>query len=200
MDDESELQAKKTKRKSRPPRKVTSNVIREQALRYLDRYSTTTSKLKRHLINKNRKAILYHDQDAEELEICVDQVIESLEKIGVLNDQLYADFKARSMARQGKSIRQIKNKLYEHGLDGDQSEHALTELTETEGHSDRIGAAKYIRKRKFGPYKDKEIREDRYEKELMAMARNGFGFQLSQELLKLDSIEEIEDIIFNKNK
>ncbi len=186
----------KEKRKPRPPKEVTATLLREQALKYLDRFSVTTHKLKRHLLTKNRNSILLHQSDPEQIENMIDELIVRLEKNGILNDQSYANSKARSMARQGKSLRQIKGKLFVLGLNDDENRVAQQEIIENEGYSDRVGAAKYIRKRRFGPYKQDPPFAERREKELMALVRNGYDFDIANELLSLQSVEEIENIIY----
>ncbi|WP_025898964.1 regulatory protein RecX [Sneathiella glossodoripedis] len=187
---------KKAEKKKRPPKEVTPTLLREQALRYLDRFAATTHKLKRHLLNKNRRAIEHYGQDVETIEQQIDQLIERFEKQGILDDQLYANGKARSMARQGKSLRQIKGKLYSLGLSEQETSTAEEEIVDSEGYSDQVGAAKLIRRRRFGPYKETPPMAERREKELMALVRNGFDFELSSKLLSIETIDELEDIIF----
>ncbi|MCG8493770.1 MAG: recombination regulator RecX [Sneathiellales bacterium] len=187
---------KKKPKKERPPREVTQDLLRRQALRYLDRFAATTMKLRRHLLNKNAKAIEFHGQDPETVLAMIDQEIEKLEKAGILNDQLYASGKARSMARQGKSSLQIGVKLGSLGFDEDQSDYAMEQLREEEGYTDRKAAAKYIRKRRFGPFKPLETREERLQKELASLVRNGFDYAMAKALLLLDSPEEIDEIIY----
>ena len=191
---------KKKPIKKKPPKEVTAARLREQALRYLDRFSATTHKMKRHLLTKNREAISFHDQDIETISLQIDELITKLEKAGILNDQLYAESKARSMARQGKSFRQIEGKLYTLGITDNQKDQAIEELTNTEGHSDRVGAAKFIRRRRFGPYKTTPDRSERRDKELLSLVRNGFDYGLAGALLDLESIEEIADIIYHNIK
>ena len=192
MDDEE----KPKKRAPRPPKPVTPQRVREQALRYLDRFAATTDKLKRHLMTKNHRAIQYHDQDESEVFQMIEEAVAKLVKQGLMDDQQYADAKARSLSRQGKSTRHIRQKLFSLGLDEGHTDHALDELTEVEGYTDLIGAAKYVRKRKFGPYKDVEIREQRRDKELGALMRSGYSFDVASRILNLESVEEVEDIIF----
>jgi len=188
----------KKKRKPRPPKDVTPRLVREQALRYLDRFATTTQKLQRHLFTKNRKAIELYDLDETTVLKIIDTEIEKLISAGIMDDQEYADSKARSMARQGKSKRQIVGKLFNLGLDENHSDHAITELEDVGGHTDKIGAAKYIKKRRFGPYKDPATQKDRGQKELLTLVRNGFSYALGEKLLSLETIEEIENIIYGE--
>jgi len=187
---------KKKPRPKRPPKDVTPRLLREQALRYLDRFATTTLKLRRHLFSKNARAIEFHDLDADTVFALIDVEIEKLVRAGLLDDQQYADDKARAMSRYGKSKRQIEGKLFSLGLTEGHSDHAMTELVETEGYTDRIGAAKYIRKRRFGPFKDPDTQSDRLQKELLTLVRNGYTYDLAEKLLTMETAEEIEDIIF----
>lgn len=197
-DYEEQAEKKKKVKKERPPKDVTPALLRAQALRYLDRFAATTMKLRRHLMTKSRKSIEFHTLDPENVLQMIDVEIERLEKAGILNDQEYASGKARSMSRQAKSKLQIELKLQSLGFDESQADQAITQLVDEEGHSDRIAAAKYIRKRKFGPFKPVETREDRRNKELSSLVRNGFEFGLAAALLDLPSIEEIENIIFSE--
>jgi len=185
-------------RKPRPLKEVTPKRIRGQALRYLDRFATTTPKLARHLYNKNRKAIEFFELDEHSVMQIIETEIEKLVSAGIMDDQQYADSKARTMARQGKSKRQIVGKLITFGLEDSHTDHAITELEEVQGHTDELGAAKYIKKRRFGPYKDPETQVDRHQKELLTLVRNGFDFSLGERLLKFENIENIEDIIYGK--
>ncbi len=186
-------------RKERPPKVVTADLLRRQALRYLDRFAATTLKLRRHLFNKNAKAIEFHDQDPEAVQLLIDQEIEKLEKAGILDDQEYASGKARSMARQGKSGLQIGMKLGSLGFNEEQSDHALERLREEEGYTERKAAAKYIRKRRFGPFKPLETRDERLQKELASLVRNGFEYSMAKSLLLLENPEDIDTIIYSSD-
>ena len=67
--------------------------------------------------------------------------------------------------------------------------HAITAL-ELESEDPELEAAKALmRKRRLGPYG----KGDRFEKDLGAMARAGFSLRLARDLLKLETVEEVED-------
>ena len=193
MDDEEE---QPKKRKPRPLKPVDKKRVREQALRYLDRFAATTDKMKRHLFTKNYKAMAHHSQDEEDIRQMIEEIVQSLVKAGLMDDQQYADSKARSLSRQGKSTRHIRQKLQSLGLKDKQADHALTELSEVEGYTDFLGAAKYVRKRRFGPYKDFDTREERRDKEMSALMRNGYSFDISNKILSLETVEEVENILY----
>lgn len=185
----------KPKKPPRPPKTITPSLLRQQALRYLDRFASTTTKMQRHLLNKSRNAIEFHDLDPGVVLEMIDVEIKKLEKSGIINDQEYASSKARTMARQGKSKVQIGVKLNILGFDDALSDTAFSQLSEA-GHNDRIAAAKYVKKRRFGPFKPQETREERLNKELSTLVRNGFEFGLANAILSLETTEEIEDIIY----
>jgi len=187
----------KPKKPPKPPKAITPALLRGQALRYLDRFSATTTKMQRHLLNKSKKAIEYHQLDLESVVEMIDVEIGKLVEAGILNDQEYASSKARTMSRQGKSKMQIGVKLNTLGFDDLISDHAFSELSEA-GHNDRLAAAKYIKKRRFGPFKPEDTRDERLNKELSTLVRNGFDFGLANALLSLETTEEIEDIIYGE--
>lgn len=196
---ENRKQKKKREKKEKPPADVTHALIRRQALKYLDRFAATTMKLRRHLLNKNAKAIEFHGLDTEDVLQNIDTEIEKLVKAGIMDDQLYASSKARSMARQGKSSLQINVKLGSLGFDEQQSDTALDRLKEEEGFTDKKAAARYIKRRRFGPYKPDETREEREQKELAALVRNGFELGTAKAVLSLATTEEIEDLIYGED-
>jgi regulatory protein len=152
-------------------------------------------KLRRHLASKNRMAIEFHAMPEDELLAMIDVEIDRLVAAGIVNDQEYATSKARSMARQGKSALQIDVKLHALGFDDDQSEQAARHLRDEEGHSERLAAARYIRKRRFGPFRPAETRHERRPAELASLVRNGFAYHLADSLLDQDR-DYLETVIY----
>ncbi|WP_169545538.1 regulatory protein RecX [Sneathiella aquimaris] len=195
LDDDFQHNKKKVK-KEKPPKEISPALIRQQALRYLDRFAATTMKLRRHLMNKSSKAIEFHQTEPEAVLEIIDAEISKLVDAGILNDTEYAASKARSMGRQGKSSLQISVKLQSLGFKDNEADRALDQLREEEGYTERKAAAKYIKKRRFGPYKPDGESKERLQKELQTLVRNGFDYSLSKSLLTMERCEEIEEIIF----
>ncbi|USG59566.1 recombination regulator RecX [Sneathiella marina] len=183
-------------RKKRKPKEPTPRWIREQALRYLDRFATTTHKMRTHLYKKAEPALALFELDEAELRATIDTEISKLVASGFMNDSEYAASKARLMAKQGKSLNQIRRKLMELELSEDIQESALSGLGEDQEKIDMAAAALYVRKRKFGPYKPEETRKARWEKEMGSLARNGFSYRIANRILAMDTVEGIEDLIF----
>lgn len=183
------------KKKQRKPKEPTSRWLRDQALRYLDRFATTAQKMHHHLYRKAQAGKLFFDIDEAELRIRIDLEIEKLVSSGFINDRGYAASKARVMSRQGKSFNQIRRKLMELDVSEEIQEAALAGLGDDIEAIDVRAAALYVRKRKFGPYKADGARKERWEKEMGSLARNGFSFSVASLVLSLETIDLVEDLI-----
>ncbi len=107
-----------------------------------------------------------------------------------LDDQNYAEIRANSAARSGRSKRAIARKLAEKGVD-----RAIVE-TVLQDADDLRSAVVYARKKAFGPFRrpDVDADDDRWTKEIASFARQGFGFDLAKRVLALDP-DEAEDIL-----
>ncbi len=51
----------------------------------------------------------------------------------------------------------------------------------------------YARKRRLGPYGNPGAREDRREKDLAALGRKGFGYDMARRVIETDDLAELED-------
>lgn len=107
-----------------------------------------------------------------------------------LDDQNYAEIRASSAARNGRSKRAIARKLSEKGVDRSIVQAVLL-------YTDDLRAAVvYARKKAFGPFRRPDIEGDdaRWSKEIASFARQGFGFDLAKHVLAMDR-EAAEDIL-----
>lgn len=107
-----------------------------------------------------------------------------------LDDQNYAEIRANSAARSGRSKRAIARKLAEKGVD-----RAIVE-TVLQDADDLRSAVVYARKKAFGPFRRPGVDadDDRWTKEIASFARQGFGFDLAKRVLALEP-DEAEDIL-----
>ena len=183
-------------KKPRKPIEPTEKWLRDQALRYLNRFPATRRKMTRHLFDKAMRHAEHFELSETVLNERIAGVIEKLEASGFINDTEFAASKARVMARQGRSIAQIGVKLQEIGFAESDQSHAIKELgTDTTLH-DRKAAARFVKRRRFGPYKPEETREDRRDKELASLARQGFSYDVATAVIDAEDTEKIEAIIY----
>ncbi|WP_340151519.1 regulatory protein RecX [uncultured Sneathiella sp.] len=192
-----EEQKPKEKRR-RKPVEPTPKWLRDQALRYLNRFPATRQKMTQHLYNKAAPQLEHFDIDEEKLSVDIEKTVADMVKAGFINDTEFAASKARLMARQGRSVAQIGLKLQEMAFsDADQSQ-ALDGLGEDKNALDRLAAARFVKRRRFGPYKPEETREERRNKELASLARQGFSFDVATSVIDAEDIEDIEAMIYGE--
>mgnify|MGYP001793604516 CR=1 FL=1 len=188
---------KKAKEKRpRKPVEPTPKWLRDQALRYLNRFPATSHKMARHLREKATPQLEHFDLSEEKLMEDVGKVVADMIKAGFINDSEFAASKARIMARQGRSVAQIGLKLQEMEFSEADQAQALDKLGEDKNALDRRAAARFVKRRRFGPYKPEETRGERRNKELASLARQGFSFDVATRVIDAENVEIIEAIIY----
>ena len=107
-----------------------------------------------------------------------------------LDDQNYAEIRANSAARSGRSKRAIARKLAEKGV-----ERTIVE-TVLQDADDLRSAVVYARKKAFGPFRRSgmDADADRWTKEIASFARQGFAFDLAKRVIGMRR-EEAENIL-----
>lgn len=133
-----------------------------------------------------------HDTDAMAGAADVDTLIGQLENLGSLDDALFARTKARTLHRRGSSARAIRGALSEKGVAADLIEAALESLKEDTPHPELAAALAYARKRRLGPYRPRETRAGMREKDLAALGRRGFGYDLARRVVDAANPQELE--------
>jgi regulatory protein len=184
----------KRSRKPRGPKPVTAERIHNKALWYLERWATSRANLKRSLMTWAYKSVQAHGSSLDEAERLIDAELDRLEEVHLLDDKAYAEGRAASLHRAGQSTRMIQMKLREKGLSDELVGHALAALQdETPGDPERAAALTLARKRRLGPWQnDPEKRAARRDKDLAALARAGFSFDLALEIVDAETVEALE--------
>lgn len=176
------------KRKIKKPKKITPRYLENSAIYYLERFSSSSANLRRVMTRKILKSCLFHqDEDLEEKKEWLEGVIEKLERIGYLNDEVYTNMKTRSLRYSGNSRRNIFGKLRQKGLSGDMISKSLEKADEDlfEGKDGELESARhYAKKKRFGKFRTKAIKEKTKEKELASLARAGFSYDVCKQVLE----------------
>lgn len=189
---------KKAKEKRpRKPVEPTPKWLRDQALRYLNRFPATSHKMAQHLFRKAAPQLEHFDLSEEKLTEDITKVVADMIKAGFINDAEFAASKARIMARQGRSVAQIGLKLQEMEFSEADQAQALDALGDDKHELDRRAAARFVKRRRFGPYKPEETRGERRNKELASLARQGFSFDVATLVIDAESVDVIEAIIYS---
>jgi regulatory protein len=166
---------------------LTTN-LRDLAYSYLEKYSPSKQQLKVHLLKKYLTKIK-GTKSKKEVTNIIDEILLNLEKNRLINDELYADSKARMFLRRGYSLNKINQSLRNKGIDLEFIKKSIEKIKEDKIEPDFVSALKLCKRRRIGPVRPTSNRELFYKKDMGILARGGFSFQLSKRVLDLETEE-----------
>ena len=146
------------------------------AIYYLSKYSSSKKNLELILKKKIRrlsdeKRIRFHLYN--EIQI----IIEKLEKLNLINDQVFVESKIQSLQYQAKSKNYIKQYLLQKGINKQLIEEQISLFYENNKNLEKENALKFAKKRNL-------LDSDQdYQKKLSKMARAGFSYDIAKEVL-----------------
>ena len=178
----------KQSRKKRTPPPITSIYLQRYASWYMERWWPTTIRLRQKLLERVSLSISAHGGDREAAVVLVDELLEKLVRSGLLNDAEFARDWTEQLHRQGNSKLAIRAKLKQKSVPDVEIQAALNGL---QGDPALASACRYVRRRRFGPYRLPEARKDRFQKDLAAMARAGHAWSVSKRVLTCQDVAEL---------
>lgn len=197
--DRSGRQGASKRRQPRKPRKISPEYLRRVALHYLDRYSATESSLRAVLKRRIRKSATIHELD-DDVPVWVDALVEDMKRLGFINDAAFAQTRAVSLHRSGKSSRAIAQTLIGKGIRGEVLDDAMNAASDELGHGDdrramdRAAGYEFARRRRLGVFNpDPAKREDRRAKDMAALARRGFGYEICRAVVEAQDEDALRD-------
>lgn len=176
----------KGKTPRRVPRKATARHLENVALWYLARFQATARSLERVLERRVQRSARHHGTDAAEGRALITDLIARYRRSGLLDDAAYAQARALTLHQRGVSMRAIRARLREKGVGGpeiDDALRALAENTDPDTPPDLEAARRTARRRRLGPWRDGPQREARREKDLAALARAGFSYEVAKRVI-----------------
>jgi regulatory protein len=196
--------AKDQKREPKRPRKVTRDYLMNYATWYLERFTASRARLEKLMRGKIRLSVAEYGTDPDEAVAWMNSVLTTCEKAGFINDDAYAKGRARSLLRRGKALRVIAADLASRGIAPHQIDQAISDLKqeadqaafeEIRGTDPNVAAAAaYARRRRLGPWRRPDIRAEKRDKDMAALARQGFGYDTATRIINSE-IEELEDLL-----
>lgn len=175
------------------PRPVSRQSLRNAALRYIDRFATSRENLRQVLMRRVQKSNYYHETSIQDGIDWIEDILNQLEKAKFINDKAYAEGRAGALHRKGTSLKVIRMKLMEKGISDEDITYALSALEEeTDSENlERDAAIALAKRRRLGPWRLPEKREEMKEKDLAAMARAGFSYDLARDIIEAETIEDL---------
>jgi regulatory protein len=161
-------------RKARPP--LDAEGLQRLALRYVERFATTQSKLRTYLARKVRERGW-----AGEGEPDLDAIVEQLAGLSYIDDAAYALSKSRSLSSRGYGAARVRLALRVAGV-GD----ADAALAKAHAAENAVEAAlRFAEKRRIGPYASERPDPRQRERALAGMIRAGHAFGLCKSILDM---------------
>ncbi len=183
------------KRAQRKPRPMTRERLERMAVHYLGRYPASVARFRKVMGRKLERSASASGDAVTYFEEWLTAVEQKCLRLGLLNDEAYAQGVARSLHRQGLALRAIGQRLRHKGVESETISAALSALKTQDGiDPDLLAAITFARKKRLGPWCSPELRRERYRKHLGAMARRGFSFGLSKRVLESE-IDELDALV-----
>ncbi|CCZ30854.1 regulatory protein RecX [Proteobacteria bacterium CAG:495] len=157
-------------------RKITPQRLKNIALYYLKRFESSVANLRSVLQRRvNDYAYQNKEFDRGEAYQWIEDILADFQRYGYLNDSRYAEIKIKDYMSAGKSVRYIKGKMREKGID----EEILSALLEDQEYDEFEAALKLAKKKHIGPFRtDEEARFENRQKDMGTLVRAGFSYDV----------------------
>jgi regulatory protein len=181
----------------RSVRPITARYLQNAAAFYLERYPSTAEGLRRVLQRRVRRAKMAEAPVMENVQQAIDALVAKFVASGVIDDKAFAQTKARALHRRGASSKLTRRRLQLAGIDADTLDQALAGLDE-ELHTDPKerewkAATALARRRRLGPYRAEQGRKEARSRDLAAMARAGFDYELAKKVIDAPNAESLDE-------
>lgn len=192
------IKPSRAQREKKPPKKITEKYLYNSGLAYLQKFTSSVPNFRRVMTRKIDKSCTYHKEQSRDASLqLLESTIANFERQGLLNDEAYLTGMVNSLRRRGLSAQAIQYKLQQKGLKSPDIKAALEAFSGdlSQHDADLMAAAQFIRRKKLGCYGKPVPREDEKarNRQIGALARAGFGFDITQKVLAMDedSAEEL---------
>ena len=147
------------------------------AIYYLSKYSSSKKNLE-YILKKKIRRLTDEKKIRFQLYSEIKIIIDKLEQLKLINDIIYAESKINALLNQVKSKNYIKQYLIRKGVSSEIANTQISLFYEKNQNLEKENALKFAKKRNL--INDKKD----YEKKLAKMARAGFSYEISKEILK----------------
>ena len=147
------------------------------AIYYLSKYSSSKKNLE-FILKKKIRRLSDEKKIRFQLYNEIQIIIEKLEKLNLINDQVFVESKIQSLQYQAKSKNYIKQYLLQKGIDKQLIEEQISLFYVNNKNLEKENALKFAKKRNLLD-KDQD-----YQKKLSKLARAGFSYDIAKEILK----------------
>lgn len=178
-------------KRKRPTKKITPQRLKNIGLYYLKRFESSVENLRSVLQKRvNQYAKENPEFNKQEAYQWVENVLAEFEKLHYLDDERFTEIKVRHYLAVGKPARYIQNKLREKGIANAQ----IDEMLDDFGYNPQEMALKLAKRKKIGPFRpNEEARKLNRQKDMAALIRAGFDYDVVSEIMGMDFIADDRD-------
>jgi len=152
--------------------------LHEAALLYLGRYEASVQSLRRVLRRKVERWARKEAREVAEAELAaVEAVVERLQRSGAVDDRRYAEMKAASLQRAGRSARAIRAYLAGRGVASEVTQASIAD------DGDFDAALRLAQKKRLGRFRPREGRAQSRQRDLAALGRAGFSYEIARRVV-----------------
>jgi regulatory protein len=135
----------------------------------------------------------------DEAEQWISALVEKLARLGYVDDLTYAQARAQSLLNRGKPMRAIRQGLAEKRVPPEMIDQVMEGLAEDREDTDLLAAIRYVRRRRIGPARlepprDAEAARKAFQKDMAALARTGFSYDIARRVLEADGPEGLDSL------
>ena len=174
------------------PATLDAAALERAAVEYLARYAASRRGVERVLARRIDKAARRGGVDVEAARAAARQALDRLAAQGLLDDERFAEGRARSLLARGRPVAAIRAALREKGVDAAQAEDAIAALAHETPAPDLAAALALARRRRLGPYRPAGTRAARRDKDLGVMARAGFAREIARRIVDAPDLDALE--------
>lgn len=171
----------------RAPRRITADYLQRAAMYYLERYAAPAAQLRRVLERKIVLSCRHHGLEPAAFETMLDEVVARCAASGLVDDQRFAEARAATLRRRGRSSRAVAASLSAKGVARD----LAAEASESSAEQEMAAAMKTARLKRLGPWSRGDRGLSR-QKDLAAMARAGFTMTIARAVIDGAGEEETD--------
>lgn len=166
--------------KRRPQKKITPQRLKNIALYYLKRFDSSVENLRQVLQRRVRAYVKENPEfDKRQAVEWIETILADFERLGYLDDKRFAEIKICGYLAAGKPERYIMPKLKQKGI----SEDIVNEILQSQEYDVFEMALKFARKKKIGPFRDEQVRREYRQKDMGALIRAGFDYDIVCDVL-----------------
>lgn len=179
----------KARPERRAPRKITPDYLQRAAMYYLERYAAPAAQLRRVLARKIVLSCRHHGQEPAAFAAMLDEVVARCVASGLVDDERFAQARAATLKRKGRSSRAVAANLAGKGVTRD----LAAQVSETSADEEMAAALKTARRKRLGPWSRGDRAVSR-QKDLAALARAGFSMTIARAVVDGAGDEDVAEL------